>query len=96
MTESERINPFEVQMCDNVDVVWVPTAWHKAVFEKAGVAPDKLRVFEYSGPGLDFETISHTLLNLVVQAEGLGSFDKNPSPHLSPYYKILEPTSGSP
>eukprot|EP00040_Diaphanoeca_grandis_P014888 m.75636 g.75636 ORF g.75636 m.75636 type:complete len:489 (-) comp24809_c0_seq2:64-1530(-) len=45
MTESTLVAPEESEMCTYVDQVWVPTQWHRDVFTKAHVFPEKLVVF---------------------------------------------------
>ena len=49
MFETDRLPPDWVAACNRMDVnrmdaLWVPSAWNRATFERAGVAPDKLAV----------------------------------------------------
>eukprot|EP00946_MAST-07B_sp_MAST-7B-sp1_P000906 g906.t1 len=44
MTESAKLPLRESRQVEYVDEVWVPTHWHRSVFEQAGIDPVKIRV----------------------------------------------------
>jgi glycosyltransferase involved in cell wall biosynthesis len=44
MTESAKLPLRESRQAEQVDEVWVPTEWHRGVFQHAGVDPVKIRV----------------------------------------------------
>ncbi len=44
MLETDRIPPFWVELCNQMDEVWVPTEFNRRTFTESGVTPDRLHV----------------------------------------------------